>query len=203
MKKLRLFLMLFVIIVIAVKFSINTKPSTKEETLSIKDEKTYVKDETRYPNKDVYNFLENEVNRKEVYNVAAKLNKGSSANTCVYFIAEVLRRNNFKVPSETNNISQFLSLLKARGFKKQSNYKELKPGDICFSTDDNGDKNGVPTHTYIFMKWVKEGSYDYAYICDNQAKDYKGKVYHVRNINVVDKANGFSKDAFAFFMKKT
>ena len=53
------------------------------------------------------------------------------------------------------------------------------------------------------MKWVDESHFDYAYICDNQAKDYKNKVYHIRNIKVVDKANGYSKDAFAFFMKKT
>lgn len=52
------------------------------------------------------------------------------------------------------------------------------------------------------MAWVKEGNYDYAYICDNQAKDYENKIYHIRNIKNVDKANGYSKDAFSFFMEK-
>ncbi|PRR83703.1 hypothetical protein [Clostridium vincentii] len=189
MKKLRNFLILFVIIVIAINIY---------QSIQKKD----VDGETLYSNADVYNFLDDKWNRTNVNATATKLNNGSSANTCVYFIAEVLRKNNFNVPNETNNISQILTFLKAKGWEKQSNYEELKLGDICFTTDGDGDKNGVPTHTYIFMKWVEEGNYDYAYICDNQAKDYKGKVYHIRNIKVVDKANGYSKDAFAFYMKK-
>jgi len=196
MKKLRNFLMIFMIIVVGIKFSINTKPLVQEE-------KAYVKEETPYSTREVYNFLENAENRKDVHAVATKLNNGSSANTCVYFIAEVLRRNHFKVPNEINNTSQLVAILKENGWKKQSDYKKLESGDICFTTASDGKKNGVPTHTYVFMKWVKEGNYDYAYICDNQAKDYKGKIYHIRNIKVVDKANGSSKDAFAFFMKKT
>jgi hypothetical protein len=54
--------------------------------------------------------------------------------------------------------------------------------------------------SFIFMRWVKAGNYDYAYICDNQAKDYKNNVYHIRNIKITDKVNGFNKDAFAFFL---
>jgi hypothetical protein len=189
MKKLRNFLLLFVLLFIAIKFSINTKPAVEEQE--------------RYSNEEVFNFLENKGNRMDVYAAAIKLNEGSSANTCVYFIAEVMRRNNFNVPNETNNISQIIDLLKEKGWRKQSNYEDLKPGDICFTTDGEGNKNGMPTHTYVFMKWVKEGSYDYAYICDNQAKDYKGMIYHIRNIGIIDKANGSSKDAFAFFMKRS
>ena len=153
--------------------------------------------------KNVYNFLQDKGNRLEVYSTVVKLNKGSSENTCVYFISEVLRRNNLGVPKETSNTAQIISLLTEKGFTKQKDYKDLRPGDICFTTNDNGNKDGSPSHTYIFMKWVKEGSYDYAYICDNQAKDYNGRVCHIRNIKIVAKANGFDKDAFAFFMKKT
>lgn len=150
---------------------------------------------------NVYNFLEEEANQRDVYNEAIKLNQGSSENTCVYFISEVLRRNNFKVPEQTSNTKQIIDLLKDKGFEEQSDYKKLISGDICFTTDNNGEANGVPTHTYIFMKWVKEGNYDYAYICDNQAKDYKNQVYHIRNINVKATSNGFDKDEFAFFMR--
>lgn len=155
-----------------------------------------------YSTKNVYTFLENEGNRREVYGAAISLNQGSSANTCVYFIAEVLRRNNFNVPNETSNTEQIISLFTKKGFEKQSDYEHLTPGDICFTTDNNGGTSGLPTHTYVFMKWVKEGSYDYAYICDNQAKDYDDEVYHIRNINVRTRSNGFDKDAFSFFMKK-
>ena len=189
MKKIRLVIIILVITVIAIIFP--------------KSVKSYIQQRKPYSNKNVYNFLKESKNQKDVYGVAIKLNQGSSANACVYFMAEVLRRNNFNVPEETNNVGKFISLLQERGLKKQIGYQNLSPGDICFTTDAKGNKNGVSTHTYVFMKWVKQGSYDYAYICDNQAKDYKDKVYHIRNIKIIDKANGFDKDAFAFFMKKT
>jgi len=189
MKKIKSIILVIVITSMAIIFSKNIKPNVQAENLSL--------------NNNLYNFLQDKGNRIEVYNSAIELNKGSSENTCVYFISEVLRKNNFMVPMETSNTEQIISLLKENGFKKQSNYKKLMPGDICFTTDANGEQTNFPTHTYVFMKWVKEGNYDYAYICDNQAKDYKGKIYHIRNINVVDKSNGFDKDAFAFFMKRT
>ena len=186
MRKVRLLIVVFVITSIVIIFSNNIMP--------------YIQAENQL-NQNVYNFLEDAGNRKDVYAAAIKLNGGSSANTCVYFVAEVLRRNNFDVPKEICNIAQILPILEEQGLEKQRNYKNLMPGDLCFTTDGNGDKNGLPTHTYVFMKWVKEGIYDYAYVCDNQAKDYKSKIYHIRNINVVSKANGSDKDAFAFYMK--
>ncbi|MFT5872544.1 MAG: hypothetical protein ACI8WT_001475 [Clostridium sp.] len=187
MRKVKLIIFVLVITSIVIMFQKNINP--------------YIQGGNQFLNKNVYNFLEDTGNRKDVYATAIELNDGSSANTCVYFIAEVLRRNNFSLPNATSNTGQIISIFTEKGWKKQMDYKNLQPGDICFTTDVNGDKNGIPTHTYIFMKWVKEGNYDYAYICDNQAKDYKGKIYHIRNINVVTRSNGFDKDAFAFFMK--
>ncbi|MBL4936537.1 hypothetical protein JK636_12290 [Clostridium sp. YIM B02515] len=149
----------------------------------------------------IYKYLKSEKNQMQIYEAAMKLNNGSSQNTCVYFISEVLRNNKFQIPKETCNTGQMIALLEKEGWEKDNNYKNLKPGDICFTTDDKGNKNGVPSHTYVFMGWVKEGNYDYAYICDNQAKDYGNKVYHVRNISITANANGYKKDAFSFFMK--
>lgn len=151
--------------------------------------------------KNIYNYLMDKNNRIDLYTEAINLNSGSSANTCVYFVAEVLRKNNFEVPKDISNTSQLLPYLKKKGWKKDFDYKKLKPGDLCFTTDEKGNKNGIPTHTYIFMGWTKKNNYKYAYVCDNQAKDYKNKIYHVRNIENIEKANGFAKDAFAFFMK--
>src|SRR5665648_35646 len=168
-----------------------------------KDIKLYLQGENQYLTQNVYNFLGDTENRKDVYAAGIELNGGSSANTCVYFVAEGLRRNNFNVPKEICNISQISPIFEEKGWGKEKDYKNLRPGDICFTTDANGDKNGIPTHTYVFMKWVKPGDYNYAYICDNQAKDYKMKIYHIRNINVVTKVNGSDKDAFAFFMSPT
>lgn len=183
MRKIRA--IIFILLIISIVIIVFNKVEAQNKTL----------------NKSIYNFLEDEGNQKDVYTAAIELNKGSSANTCVYFISEVLRRNNFNVPSETNNISKIIPILESNGLGKEWDYEKLRPGDICFTTDEKGDENGTPTHTYVFMEWVVEGSYDYAYICDNQAKDYDGEVYHIRNINFKDKANGADKDAFAFFIK--
>ena len=168
-----------------------------------KDIMPHLQGENQYLNQNVYNFLQDVGNQKDVYAAGIELNGGSSANTCVYFVAEVLRRNDFNVPKEICNITQIIPIFEENGWGKETDYKNLMPGDICFTTDASGNKNGIPTHTYVFMKWVKEGKYDYAYICDNQAKDYKSKIYHIRNINVVTKVNGSDKDAFAFFMTPT
>jgi hypothetical protein len=149
----------------------------------------------------IYSYMKQEKNQEKVFNAAIALNDGRSSNACVYFVSEVLRRNDVDIPKRICNTRQLISVLNERGWIKDKNYKNLKPGDICFTTDGAGNKSGIPTHTYVFMGWVEEGSYDYAYILDNQAKDYDNKIYHVRNIKNVDKVNGFTKDAFSFFMK--
>lgn len=151
--------------------------------------------------KNIYDYLMNKNNRIVSYMDGVRLNNGSSANTCVYFVSDVLRKNRVKVPDSVSNTSQLLSYLKKNGWRKDFDYKDLKSGDLCFTTDEKGNKNGIPTHTYIFMKWMKEGSYEYAYVCDNQSKDYENKIYHIRNIKNSDSKNGYDKDAFAFFMK--
>lgn len=153
-----------------------------------------------YSREGLYNFLTDDENRRQAYAASIKLNQGTSANSCVYFISDVLRKNGVDVPKDVCNTSQIISFLKSEGWEKNRDYKELKPGDICFTTDGLGNKNGTPTHTYVFMKWVNENSYDYAYICDNQAKDYKGNIYHTRNVAIKAMANGYYKDSFSFFM---
>lgn len=156
-----------------------------------------------YLHNSMYTFLQNESNRISSYSSAVELHNGNPSNTCVYFISEVLRRNNYQVPPHMGSVAKFISFLMENGWVKVTDYKYLKPGDLCFSTDSHGDKDGVPSHTYIFMGWVEEDNYDYAYICDNQARDYENKVYHIRNIAVTDKVKGFIKDPFNFFMIST
>ncbi|KAJ48869.1 hypothetical protein BD780_000330 [Clostridium tetanomorphum] len=153
-----------------------------------------------YSSENVHEFLMSKKNRQKTYLAAVDLNGGNSENTCVFFVSEVLRRNNYEVPKYMGNTGDFINFLNERGWKKQRNYKKLKPGDICFTTDEKGTTNGIPSHTYIFMGWVEGQKYDYAYICDNQAKDYDNQVYHIRNIRKVDTIKGLTKDAFSFFM---
>ncbi|GAA0738952.1 hypothetical protein [Clostridium oceanicum] len=151
----------------------------------------------------IHTFLQSSSNRVQVYSRAVNLNRGKSANTCVFFISEVLRRNDYKVPDSMCNVVEFISFLEKKGWKKETNYKKLQPGDLVFTKDSTeGNSHGTPNHVYVFMGWVEEGKYDYAYIADNQAKDYNNKIYHIRNVTVVNKINGYTKDPFSFFMKK-
>lgn len=149
----------------------------------------------------MYEYLQQKDNRISVYNEAIVLNNNSSANTCVYFISEALRKIDISVPRETANTEQLLGILKEKGWKRDYDYTKLSPGDIVFTTDEFGNKKGIPSHTYVFMKWKEDGNYEEAYICDNQAKDYENKIYHIRNIKDIGKVKGISKDAFSFFMR--
>lgn len=151
---------------------------------------------------NIYNSMLDKNNRIKAYNKAVSLNNGTSANTCVYFLSEVLRMNGLNIDEHTCSTDQLIAILKNMGWKKETDYKKLKSGDICFTTDEKLREIGVPTHTYIFMSWVKEGSYDYANICDNQAKDYDNKIFHVRNIAKVDTVKGIQKEPFSFFLYK-
>lgn len=143
----------------------------------------------------LYNYLTVEANRKSVEKAARKLNRGNPHNTCVYFISESLRRVGFIVPKRVCNTRRLVSYLNSKGWKVSYNLQDLKPGDICFTTNN---ALGAPSHAQVFMGWAKSGSTDYAYIVDNQSYDYKGKSYHVRNIRRKQK----DKDATKFFMYK-
>ncbi len=140
-------------------------------------------------------------NRLEVFNSAIAKNDGKTLNTCVYFVSEALRDNDIPIPEGTCNTTQLISALEDRGWRKYESYQNLEPGDIVFTTDTAGNRDGKPTHCYIFMEWTEDGGYDHAYICDNQATDYDGKLYHIRNIRNPEEVNGMMKEAFAFFMK--
>jgi hypothetical protein len=150
----------------------------------------------------IYDSMTKKDNRLKAYNRAIALNNGSSANSCVYFLSEVLRMNDEEISDNVCNTTQILDIMKNEGFKKERDYKKLKRGDVVFTTDAGLNPYGVPTHTYIFMGWKEDGLYDYAYICDNQANDYDGNIYHLRNITKLDSKDGNAKEPFGFFMYK-
>lgn len=141
----------------------------------------------------LYNYLTVADNRKSIEKVARRLNRGNYHNTCVYFTSESLRRVGYRIPKRVCNTRQLVAYLKSKGWKISYNLNELKPGDICFTSNH---ALGAPSHAYIFMGWVKSGSIDYAYIADNQSYDYKGNIYHIRNVRKKFK----DKDATRFFM---
>ncbi|MGI1660169.1 MAG: cell wall-binding repeat-containing protein [Desulfitobacterium sp.] len=138
----------------------------------------------------LYNYMLNKDHQVSVHNRAVALHSGILINNCVYFQAEALRRVGFNIPNSMANVAKFSNYLTQLGFKKDTNIKSLKPGDIVFTV-----KN---THAYTFMGWVNPGSYDYAYIVDNQARSFGGQVYHVRKVNGVDP--DLHTDPMAFFM---
>ncbi len=181
----------------------STKVNTEESVKQAEANSLGNVSKTPFPlSNDIYNFLSNKINRLKVYNKSTALNNGNTANTCVYFICEVLRENGFNISNSVCNTSQLLSILKSKNLQTITDYTKLKPGDICFTTDSKQNKNGTPSHTYVFMRWVKDGDYSFAYICDNQSKDYDGKIYHVRNISNSYTIDGKTKDPFSFFVRR-
>lgn len=188
MKKFKLIVRILFIVILAILIIRNFHSNTAVKGLNLQG--------------TIYKFLQDEQSRRDVFSTAVDLNQGRTENTCVYFVSEVLRRNGIEVPKYICNTSQLISFLKKQVWKKVNDYKKLEVGDICFTTDAFDNKKGIPTHTYIFMGWVKKDSYDYAYICDNQAKHYQDKLYHIRNLAVKDEVEGNTKEAFSFFMKK-
>lgn len=160
-------------------------------------------DLSKFPSEEtLHAFLSDTKNRINVYNTANSLNNGDSANTCVYFISEVLRQNGFNIPTYVCNTTQILEYFDTLKLKRNSDYTKLKPGNICFTTGLNSNKNSAPSHTYVFMGWVTPNKYDFAYVCDNQSKDYNNKIYHTRNISKSYSLKGKDKDPFNFFISK-
>ncbi|OPJ57419.1 hypothetical protein [Clostridium oryzae] len=145
----------------------------------------------------VYNYLNDLKRRNKTFSQAKAINHGSAHNACVYFSSQALRNVGVSIPKHVSFTHHFASNLLARGWKKVTSYKKLTPGSVCFTKDVNGG-NGKPTHAYIFMGWVKKGDYSQAYIADNQAGEYGGKVLHIRNIAKKAKHNGNYKDAFNY-----
>jgi hypothetical protein len=126
------------------------------------------------------------------------LHGGNLHNSCVYYASEALRRIGVKLPDSISLIPPFIDELKKQGFKTSYNLKNLKPGDICFTTDESGVVGGRPTHTYVFMGWDSPGV---AWIADNQLYDY-GDVYHTRSIDFhyLNDQKDKPKEATAFFL---
>lgn len=176
-----------------------------------KIENIYCKDSIRKQQSVVqvslYKYLSNRSNNEYLLKNAIKLNGGDKTDTCVFFIAEALRKQKEDIKASVcytgrykgdiaHNNSLIYGLLND-GWKIEYDVKKLMPGDLCFSIDVKGNQGGFPTHVYTFMGWEKPGSTEYAYIVDNQEKLYKGEFYHIRNITAAE-----PRDKFHFFMYK-
>ncbi|WP_415875228.1 peptidoglycan amidohydrolase family protein [Clostridium sp.] len=145
-------------------------------------------------NDKIYTYLKDKNNRNSSLQKSIKLNKGSDKGLSTIFVAQILRDNGYNISNSIINTNRLVDELEKAGWEKVSDYNKLQPGDICFTSNS---KSGAPSHTYIFMDWVKEGKTDYAYIVDNQVSEYSD-TYHKRNID----SSTPTKDKFNFFMRK-
>lgn len=145
-------------------------------------------------NDKLSSYLKDNNNREKSLNNAVKLNDGKETGLSTIFIAQILRDNGYEIKDTVINTDRLVTALKEDGWEKISDYNQLKPGDVCFTTNS---KSGAPSHTYIFMDWVEEGNTEYAHIVDSQISDYDD-TYHERNISILVP----KKDKFNFFMRK-
>ncbi|MCY6957152.1 peptidoglycan amidohydrolase family protein [Clostridium brassicae] len=146
-------------------------------------------------NEKIYKYLDVEANRKKTFSEAVKLNSGSEKGTSSIFISQVLRNNGQTISKSAINTKTLVAELEKNGWKKITDYKQLQKGDICFAAPSK--EGGSPSHTYVFIKWVKEGKTDYAYVCDSQVSEYKNTL-HTRNIS----SSTPKKEKFGFLMRK-
>ena len=146
----------------------------------------------------LFTYLSSLDNRNSVMKAALEENNFEPRNACVYFVGEVLRRINVGINKGTYNTKTLKTLLEMSGYKKEYDLSKIRAGDVCFTTDALGDKNGEPTHTFIFMGWIDKVN-GVANVCDNQSYDY-GTVYHARNIFSKSIYKGTIKEATAYFM---
>lgn len=146
-------------------------------------------------NDRLFNYLNASEKRTNSYSRAKQLNSNSEKGLSSIYIAQILRDNGYKIDKSVINASHLVQTLKKDGWKTISDYKQLKKGDICFTTSSK--PSGPPAHTYVFMGWVQQGKTDYAYVVDSQVAEYKN-TYHKRNIDFTTP----KKEKFAFFMRK-
>ncbi len=182
---------------------VTNKPVTKNSnattpsktTTAPKVAKTSAVKPVEVPTK-IYEYLDIEANRTSVIKKAIKLNDGSRKGVTVYLLSEILRSNAISIPAKTTTVKQLKASLISMGWKTDTRFNQLKPGDICFTTDMPG-KSGSPSHAYVFMSWVKNGKTDYANVCDGQLEEYSN-IIHKRNLSV----STTQKDKFSYFLRK-
>lgn len=174
--------------------------STKKEEEAIKENKESStkdnKENLPEQNYKIYTYAVGTENRNNAIKEAIKINENNKSGITAIFITEILRKSEVQVPITVTNTKALVEDLQNKGWKKLSDPKGLKKGDICFTTDMS-DMQGYPSHVYIFMGWVKEGDTREAYICDSLVEQ-NGDSIHKRNIDYATE----DKQKMSFYMRK-
>jgi hypothetical protein len=173
---------------------------TSEEETSTETELTETEGRTDSESAILYEYISDPENGQSVGDTAVLLHDGEWHNACVYVVSEALRRVGCDIPVSTCRTEILVEQLKDRGYEISYDLDQLQPGDICFTTDENGDTDGRPTHTYVFLGWAEAGT---ANVFDNQIYDY-GSLYHTREagLSYFNGQKDRPKEATAFFMHK-
>lgn len=172
--------------------------STKKESTKInitKQAKVNNSKQTAYHSnlqEKMYKYMLSSDHQKSVRAECIRLHGGDRHNTCVYFASEELRRAGVDIPKSTANTTTLKSELSKRGWVRDNNIKNLKPGDLVFAT-----VGGVTTHVYMFMGWA-DSAHTIVYKVDNQSPTYGPREVNGRLVvgdrdKTIDKSSYFYK----------
>ncbi|CAM2975866.1 hypothetical protein HAHI6034_10830 [Hathewaya histolytica] len=170
----------------------------KKEEEAVKGNKSKNNNSENLPeqNNKTYTYAVGNDNRKKSIEESIKINENNKSGITAIFIAELLRKAEVSVPKKVTNTKALVEDLTNKGWKKYTDPKQLKKGDVCFTTDMSN-MEGYPSHVYIFMGWVKEGNTDEGYVCDSLVEENKDSL-HKRTIGIETE----TKQKMAFFMRK-
>lgn len=184
----------------SIKNKKNSQVASQNNTTNVtvpqqKQEKT-LEQELGVANSKIYTTALGEEIRKNAINQSIKINENSPNGITAIYIAELLRSAGIPVPATSKNTKDLVDSLTALGWKPYTDPKQLKKGDVCFTTEMS-DMAGHPSHVYIFMGWVKEGNTDTAFVCDSLIAENNNEWIHKRNIDFETE----NKQKMAFFMR--
>lgn len=120
---------------------------------------------------EMYKYMVSSHNQNSVTDEAIRLHYGDEHNTCVYFMSTILRRVGVDIPKSTSYTTTLKNQLEDRGWVRDTNLSNLKPGDVVFCGT---------SHVYMFMGWANS-SHTIANVVDNQRHIY-GTVYRQRYV---------------------
>lgn len=170
---------------------------TTPQTISTDEKKeNTLEEELGVVNSKIYTAALGEEIRKNSLNQSIKINENSPNGITAIYIAELLRSGGVPVPVTVKNTKDLVDSLATLGWKPYTDTKQLKKGDVCFTTEMS-DMSGHPSHVYIFMGWVKEGSTDTAFVCDSLLAENNNEWIHKRNIDFETE----NKQKMSFFMR--
>ena len=122
---------------------------------------------------NILNILQYKTNRVNAFSEATQLH-GSIMDNCTYYLSSLLRMDGYDIPSGTGSVSGLNNWAHQNSWNFSTNLSNLKPGDICFASND---------HTFVFVSWYNKAK-GLANVNDNQLAYFDpGKATYIRDLN--------------------